>query len=74
MKVKELIELLQKEDPELLVIGSGYDGGYRSINRIDKIQVIHKDYHWGGDYSDAEDDVGYIPEDAIFIHQGLLDL
>ena len=71
MKVKELIELLQKENPELLVVGSGYEGGYKSITSVDRISVIHKEFPWGGDYSDAEDDDGYIPEDAIYIYQGL---
>jgi hypothetical protein len=34
MKVKELIEILQKEDPETLVLVDGYEGGYASIDSI----------------------------------------
>jgi hypothetical protein len=34
MKVKELIEILQKLDPELLVVVRGYEGGVDEVNNI----------------------------------------
>jgi hypothetical protein len=34
MKVKELIEILQKLDPELLVVIRGYEGGVDKVNNI----------------------------------------
>jgi hypothetical protein len=34
MKVKELIEILQKLDPELLVVVRGYEGGVDEANNV----------------------------------------
>jgi hypothetical protein len=34
MKVKELIQELQKLDPELLVVVRGYEGGVDEVNNI----------------------------------------
>ena len=37
MKVKELIKLLQKEDPEKRIVTDGYEGGY---DELDKLQYV----------------------------------
>ena len=50
MKVKELIEKLQKFDPELLVMVDGYEGGvdypqepYQAFVRLD----VHSEWYYG---------------------------
>lgn len=52
MKVKELIEELQKVDPNALVVVNGYEDGFtelQSVNQIDiKLNPGHKD--WEGEY------------------------
>ena len=39
MKVKELIEKLQKLDPEKMVVTSGYEGGYDEISETKEIRL-----------------------------------
>ena len=54
MKVKELIELLQKEDPEMKVVVSGYECGCDEVYCTKKISVTANPTHknWEGEYSD----------------------
>lgn len=41
MRIKDLIEMLKKHDPELLVVGRGLgEGGYSEIHRIEEIEII----------------------------------
>ena len=40
MKVKELIEILQKEDPETLVIVDGYEGDYSTPETVRTLEVF----------------------------------
>jgi hypothetical protein len=54
MKVKKLIELLEREDPEMRILVDGYEGGYDDI-KIRHAQV-RKDvdhYEWNGLYDDV---------------------
>jgi hypothetical protein len=39
MKVKELIEELQKLDPEKMVVTAGYEGGYDEISGAGEIRL-----------------------------------
>jgi hypothetical protein len=59
MKIKELIELLEKEDSEKRVIISGYEGGYNDIQEIAPIKIIlnYNDNKrwWYGDHEELSD-------------------
>jgi hypothetical protein len=47
MKVKELIDLLQKEDPDTLVLVDGYEGDYSTPKEMRKIEVYEvKESAW----------------------------
>ena len=51
MKVKELIELLQKEDPEMRVVLDGYESGFDELHEISHTQIgkyigDDKDKNW----------------------------
>lgn len=39
MKIKELISLLEKEDQDLQVVVDGYEGGYDSLKKLDKVCI-----------------------------------
>jgi hypothetical protein len=61
MKVKELIEILQKVYQESLVVFDGYEGGYDTISDIEQIQVtgpLQREWYYGK-YEDS-------PEDELF--------
>jgi hypothetical protein len=46
MKVKEIIEILQKEDPETLVIVDGYEGDYTTPIKTHKFYVKKQEAEW----------------------------
>lgn len=48
MKVKDLIEQLQSLDPELEVFTSGYEAGYKDIERIGKPEdfILNWNIEW----------------------------
>ena len=54
MKVKELISILEKLDPELTVLVDGYEDGFDNIRSLQKIKVEpdndKKEKYWLGDY------------------------
>lgn len=57
MKVKELIKVLQKIDPEMLVLVDGYEGGY-DIPHTELIPVTgphHTEWYYGN-YKDYKPD------------------
>jgi hypothetical protein len=58
MKAKELIEVLQKLDPETLVIVDGYEGDYSVPKGAEHIFVTgpHKTKWYYGEYKDCSDD------------------
>ena len=50
MKVKELIEELQKHDPERMVVVAGYEGGYDEISGAGEIRLklnAHTEWYYG---------------------------
>lgn len=56
MKAKELIETLQKLDPETLILVMGYEDGYCSPKTARQINVTgpHETAWYYGDYEDCE--------------------
>ena len=58
MKVKELIEQLQKLDPETLVMVEGYEGGYCNAVNTKHIEVCgpFKQPWYYGEYEDCKED------------------
>jgi hypothetical protein len=64
MKVKELIDRLNKLDPEAMVVRSGYEGGVAEINGVGTCTIalnVHDEWYYGphdfiameSDYPDA---------------------
>ena len=50
MKVKDLIEALQKLDPELMVVRVGYEGGVTEINQVTITRValnVNEEWYYG---------------------------
>jgi hypothetical protein len=50
MKVKWLIEELQKCDPDMMVVVSGYEGGVDELSKIKRIDValnVNTDWYYG---------------------------
>ena len=55
MKVKELIEELQKHDPERMVVVAGYEGGYDEISGAGEIRLklnAHTEWYYGNHEGD----------------------
>jgi len=54
MTVKELIEILQTQDPNKLVLVSGYEQGYDMLQEVRPIKVKHEptERWWAGEYED----------------------
>jgi len=58
MKVKDLIQELQKLDPELLVVVAGYEGGVDELKNITQYKIeldTYKDWAFFGDHAALED-------------------
>jgi hypothetical protein len=58
VRVREVIEALSKFDPEMLVVGRGYEGGYDDVsvhveNIVDE-QGPNKEAWWDGRYDISE--------------------
>lgn len=73
MKVKELIEILQKLDPERIVLVKGYEAGYNDIDSVEPITVID-DYYvewYYGKYENVEH-VNLVSEDINLLEGYLL--
>ena len=61
MKVKDLIQELQKLDPELLVVVAGYEGGVDEVKNITQYKIeldAYKDWAFFGNHADL-DDIGH---------------
>ncbi len=46
MKVKELLEILQKEDPETLILVDGYEGDYTTPRNTHQFYVKEQESEW----------------------------
>jgi len=58
MKVKDLIQELQKLDPETLVVVAGYEGGVDEVKNITQYKIeldAHKGWAFFGDHAALED-------------------
>ena len=57
MKVKELIQKLSEQDPEMRVIVQGYEGGYDEVDSLHLVPMIknkHKqEKWWDGEFLEA---------------------
>jgi hypothetical protein len=58
MKVKELVEQLQKFDPEQMVVVDGYETGYDEVKKIQIVTGLSfypkQDKHWyDGEYQEV---------------------
>lgn len=61
MNVRELIEQLQQLDPDLLVLGRGYEDGYDAATEVKVMNLTHEpeNPYWSGKYQDPwRDDDG----------------
>ena len=61
MKVKDLIQELQKLDPETLVVVAGYEGGVDEVKSLTQYKIgldAYKDWAFFGDHA-ALDDIGH---------------
>jgi hypothetical protein len=59
MKVKELIEELQKLDPEKMVVTAGYEGGYDEISGAGEIRLkLDVNTAWYYGKHERDDDKG----------------
>jgi hypothetical protein len=58
MKAKELIDVLQKLDPETLIVVNGYEGDYDVPKGAERIYVTgpHETKWYYGDYKDCPED------------------
>jgi len=57
MKVKELIEELQKLDPEKMVVAAGYEGGHDEIRSVMEIRLklnVNANTWYYGDHEEDE--------------------
>ena len=57
MKVKELIEQLSKQDPEMRVVVSGYECGYDELKELTKVGIAKntkkEEKWWEGEFHEA---------------------
>jgi hypothetical protein len=70
MKVKELIELLQKLDPDTIVLVDGYEGGYAVPVGTKQIEVcgpFKREWYYG-EYDDCKEDE-LLKTKAFLIHR-----
>jgi hypothetical protein len=50
MKVKDLITLLQKEDPEAMAVGPGYESGLNEVTGVEAISLdlnVNSEWYYG---------------------------
>jgi len=67
MKVKDLIEKLQRYDPETMVVVNGYEGGVDTCTSCKEVRVmfnINKEWYYGNHELVNEDES---PDKAILI-------
>jgi hypothetical protein len=57
MKVKELIEKLSQEDPEMRVVVTGYECGYDELEELTKVGIAKnakkEDKWWEGEFHET---------------------
>lgn len=73
MKVKNLIEELQKYDPETRVVLPGYEGGYKDVGYVSESELalnVHDEWYYGAhedpDFADYYKE-SYVIEKSVII-------
>lgn len=61
--VKDLIEMLQTVDPDLVVLVPGYEGGHREVNFDPHVMRMKKDAHDEWYYGNHQEIYDNTPED-----------
>lgn len=61
MKVKELIEKLQKEDPEMRVVVNGYETGFDEVHKLYHTSILKKSNNkwWDGEFYQTNPNEGH---------------
>lgn len=56
MKVKELIQILSQEDPEMRVVVDAYESGYDELDRLYQVEIARNpnadQKTWEGDFDE----------------------
>jgi hypothetical protein len=50
MNIRELISELQKYDPEMRVVTSGYEGGYNDLGEFQEVKInlnVNNEWYYG---------------------------
>jgi hypothetical protein len=50
MNIRELIDELQKHDPEMRVVTAGYEGGYCDLSGFEEIKInldVNNEWYYG---------------------------
>jgi hypothetical protein len=69
MKVKQLIEELEKHDPEMIVVRRGYEGGLEEVSATNKTKIklnVFDEWYYGSHDSVSMDSDSFDCE-AVFI-------
>jgi hypothetical protein len=57
MKIKELIEILSKKNPDMRVVVSGYESGYDELDSIQEVEITANPdadiKTWEGDFDEV---------------------
>jgi len=72
MKIKELIDRLSKEDPEMRVVVDGYETGFDEVEKCILVEIVpntSKDNkHWEGEFNRVyKDETASGVEVALFL-------
>ena len=70
MNIRELIDELQKHDPEMRVVTAGYEGGYCDLSGFEEIKInldVNNEWYYGKHEVVDRDDDPFDCE-AIYIH------
>ena len=57
MTVKQLIEKLEKLEPEKMIVVPGYEGGFGELDEVGEIQLdlnVNKEWYYG-DHEESKD-------------------
>jgi hypothetical protein len=57
MKVKELIEILSQQDPDMRVVVDGYETGYDEVEKVYQVKIVSNPKAdikiWEGDFDEV---------------------
>lgn len=62
MRVKKLIKLLEKQDPEMRVVVQGYESGFDEVESLHRVSIMKnkrkQDKWWDGEFCETSLDDG----------------